>query len=88
MFLFTPVDWNSDSYHHWQISYHALKIGLNEGRMWDLTGSEYYWGMIPHLTQSFLLWLFGASSIEVYRAFNVIMGAVNSVLVYRVAKRY
>lgn len=44
MFLLTPVDWNSDSYHHWQISYYTLKIGLNQGRMWDLTGSEYYWG--------------------------------------------
>ena len=88
MFLLTPMDWNSDSYHHWQISYYTLKMGLNEGRMWDLTGSEYYWGMIPHLINSFLLWLFRTSSIQVYRAFNVVMGAVNSVLVYKIAKRF
>ena len=88
MFLLTPVDWNSDSYHHWQISYYTLKFGLNEGRMWDLTGSEYYWGMIPHLIQSFLMWLLRVNSIQVYRVFNVVMGAINSVLVYRIAKVY
>ena len=88
MFLLTPVDWNSDSYHHWQISFYTLKIGLDNGRMWDLTGSEYYWGMIPHLIQAFLMWLLRVNSIKVYRAFNVVMGAVNSALVYRIAKEY
>jgi len=33
------------SYHHWQISYLTLKIGLAHGRMWDLNGMEYYWRM-------------------------------------------
>lgn len=44
--------------------------------------------MIPHLIQSFLLWLLWVNSIQVYRVFNVIMGAVSLVLVYKIAKRY
>lgn len=88
MFVLTPVDWDSDSYHHWQISYYTLKIGLGQGRMWDLTGSEYYWGMIPHLIQSSLMWLLRVNSIQLYRIFNVAMGSFNSVLVYKIAKGY
>ena len=88
LFLIIPLDWNSDSYHHWQISYFTLHIGLQHGRVWDLLGSDYYWGMIPHLIQSFLLWFFRSSSINIYRLFNVGMGAVNSVLVYRLSKKF
>ena len=83
-----PVDWNSDSYHHWLISYLTLHIGLREGRIWDLLGCDYYWGMITHLVQAFLLWVFRSSSIEFIRIFNVLMGSVNAVLVYKVANRY
>lgn len=83
-----PVDWNSDSYHHWLISYLTLHIGLSRGRLWDLLGCDYYWGMIPHLVQAFLLWVFRTSSIEVIRVFNIIMGSVNAVLVLKVASTY
>ena len=61
LFFLIPVDWNSDSYHHWLISYYTLHMGLRNGRMWDLLGSDYYWGMIPHLVQSFLA--FGSGGI-------------------------
>jgi hypothetical protein len=37
-----PLDWNWDSYHHWQISYLSLKIGFPQFRLWDLNGCEYY----------------------------------------------
>jgi len=83
-----PVDWNSDSYHHWLISYLTLHVGLARGRLWDLLGCDYYWGIIPHLVQAFLLWLFRTSSIEVIRIFNILMGAVNSVLVFKIASNY
>lgn len=88
LFLYIPVDWNSDSYHHWMISYYTLHIGVSRGRMWDLLGSDYYWGMIPHLIQSFFLWFFRTSSIQYYRFVNLLMGSVNSVLVYHVARRF
>ncbi|MCW4012156.1 MAG: glycosyltransferase family 39 protein [Candidatus Bathyarchaeota archaeon] len=83
-----PVDWNSDSYHHWLISYLTLHIGLREGRLWDLLGCDYYWGMIPHLVQAGLLWVFRSSSIEYIRLFNVLVGSLNAVLVFLVAQRY
>ena len=40
IWLLIPVDWNWDSYHHWQISYLSLKVGLSQGRLWDLNGCE------------------------------------------------
>ena len=88
VYRWIPVDWNSDSYHHWLISYLTLHIGLREGRLWDLLGCDYYWGMIPHLVQAFLLWLFRSSSIEYIRVFNVLVGSLNAVLVFKVALRY
>ena len=54
VYWWIPVDWNSDSYHHWQISYLTLHIGLREGRRWDLLGCDYYWGMIPDRVQAAL----------------------------------
>ena len=44
VWYFIPLDWNCDSYHHWQISYLSLKIGFPQFRLWDLNGCEYYWG--------------------------------------------
>jgi hypothetical protein len=70
------------------ISYYTLHMGIRQGRMWDLIGSDYYWGVIPHLIQSFIQWFFRTSSIVYYRMFNVLMGFVNSVLVYRVARKF
>jgi len=81
-----PLDWNWDSYHHWQISYLTLKIGLRQGRMLDLSGSEYYWGMVPHLVQAFLLWAFNTASIAPYRALNVLLGGVNVYLLYLIGR--
>lgn len=81
-----PLDWNWDSYHHWQISYLTLKIGLSRGRMWDLNGSECYWGIVPHLVQSFLLWVFHTASIAPARALNVLLGGVNAYLVYLIGR--
>jgi Dolichyl-phosphate-mannose-protein mannosyltransferase len=87
-YLLIPVDWNSDSYHHWLISYMTLRIGLSHGRLWDLLGCDYYWGMVPHLVQAFLLWGFRTSSIEIIRVFNVLLGSVNAVLVYKIVSVY
>ena len=81
-----PVDWNSDSYHHWQISYLSLRIGFPRGRMWDLNGCELYWGMVPHLVQAVLLWALSTASIVPYRALNVLLGGVNSYLVYLIGR--
>ena len=79
---FFPTDWNWDSYHHWQISFLSLKVGFSQGRLWDLNGCEYYWGMVPHLVQSGILWALNTTSIQPYRVFNVLFGSINAVLVY------
>jgi len=81
-----PVDWNSDSYHHWQISYFSLKIGFSKLRMWDLNGCECYWGLVPHVVQAFLLWTFSTASIFPYRVLNVLLGGINAYLTYLIGR--
>jgi len=81
-----PVDWNSDSYHHWQISYMTLKIGLQRGRLWDLNGCEYYWGVIPHLVQTLLLGVLSTDSILPYRILNIFLAGANTYLIYIIGR--
>ena len=83
-----PVDWNWDSYHHWQISYYSLKIGFQQIRLWDLNGCEYYWGMVPHIIQAVLLGALSTSSILPYRLLNTFLGCINSVLVHENGATY
>ena len=83
-----PIDWNWDSYHHWQISYLSLKIGFSRGRLWDLNGCEYIWGMIPHMVEAALMGLLFTTSILPYRALNVVLGSYNAVLVHKIGKRF
>jgi len=88
VWLYIPLDWNWDSYHHWQISYLSLKIGFSGWRLWDLNGCEYFWGMVPHLVQSALMGVLRTSSILPYRVLNTVIGGLNSVLVYRIGERF
>jgi len=84
--FFIPVDWNGDSYVHWQIAYLSLKIGFRRFRMWDLNGLEYYWGMIPHLVEAMIMGILGTTSILPYRVFNMLIGSFNVYLVYLVGR--
>ena len=81
-----PLDWNSDSYHHWQISYLTLKIGLKQGRLCDLNGCECYWGVLPHVVQALLLGVLSTASMTPYRILNVLLGGVNAYLVYLIGR--
>ena len=81
-----PVDWNSDSFHHWQISYLTLKIGLPRGRLWDLNGCEYYWGVVPHLIQALLLGVLSTASILPYRILNIVLAGANTYLIYIIGR--
>lgn len=85
-FLLIPVDWNWDSFHHWQIAYFTLKIGLGRGRMWDLGGMEYFWGVFPHLVEAFILWLLRTTSILPYRFFNMVVGSLTVWLIYLIGR--
>jgi hypothetical protein len=85
-FLMIPVDWNWDSYHHWQIAYYTLKVGLEQGRMWDLGGMEYFWGVFPHLVEAFIFWLLRTTSILSYRVFNMLLGSLTVWLIYLIGR--
>ncbi|MGD2141844.1 MAG: hypothetical protein PVH79_00005, partial [Candidatus Bathyarchaeota archaeon] len=81
-----PVDWNPDSYHHWQISYFTLKIGLSRGRLWDLNGCECYWGVVPHIIGAVLMGLLVTPSLLPYRILNLLLGGANTYLIYLIGR--
>jgi len=83
-----PLDWNWDSYHHWQISWFSLRLGFPQWRLWDLNGCEYYWGMFPHLVEAWLMGVTGSSSIQSLRFLNIVLGAANAGLVCLLGRRY
>ncbi len=87
LFFITPIDFRWESYHYWQIAFYTLRVGINYGRMWDLGGMEYFWGPFPILTQSFLLYLLGTTSMLPFRILSGIIGSATVYLVYIVAKR-
>jgi len=82
--------WYHDSYHHWQIAYYTLHVGLKQSppRMWDLNGMEYFWGLLPTFTESFLLWMFNTTSMVPFRIFNSIMGSLSVCLIFLLGKKY
>ncbi|MCW4048695.1 MAG: hypothetical protein NWE89_03055 [Candidatus Bathyarchaeota archaeon] len=88
VWLYIPIDWNWDSYHHWQISYLSLKVGFSQWRLWDLNGCEYLWGVVPHLVQAAVLGVLDTSSILPMRVINLLLGSFNAVLVYLFASSF
>jgi hypothetical protein len=86
LFFVVPVDWVGDSYHHWQVAWFTLNIGLGQGRLWDLKGVEYYWPPLPSLFEAFLMWLFRSPSIMLMRLANVFVGAFSVSVSYLVGR--
>ena len=82
--------WYQDSFHHWQIAYYTLHVGLaqNPPRMWDLSGMEYFWGLAPTFVEVALLWVFNSTTLLPFRLFNIIMGSISVVLVYLIGRKY
>lgn len=82
--------WYGDAYHHWQIAYYTLHMGLkqNPPRMWDLNGMEYYWGILPTLVESLLLWVFNTASMLPFQIFNSMIGSLSVCLIYLLSKRH
>ena len=88
VFALIPIDWKSVSYHLWQVGYLTLHKGLVNGRMWDLHGVEYLYPILPSLLQSFLMWIFRTSSNIPFRLLNIILGGLNSIIVYKIGLKY
>ena len=84
----TPIDFRWESYHYWQIAFYTLRIGIGYGRMWDLGGMEYFWGPLPILAQSFLLYVLGTTSMLPFRVLNGIIGSITVYLVYVLGRRH
>jgi len=81
--------WYWDSYHHWQIAYFTLKIGIYNGpRMWDLGGVEYFWGILPPLVEAGLMAIFNTTRIFPFRIATAIFGSISVSLIYSLCKRY
>jgi len=88
LFLVVPTDPVHDSYHHWQIAYYSLHMGMPRGgRLWDLTGFEYLWGLVPTFLRIVLLWLLSTSSMLPFRIFNSTMGAFSAFVSYLILRR-
>jgi len=83
-----PLDWNWDSYHHWQISWFSLNLGFPSWRLWDLNGCEYYWGMVPHIVEAALMGAVGSPGIQPFKFLNIALGVVNAGLVCMVGRRF
>lgn len=88
LFFVVPRDPADDSYHHWVIAYWTLKKGFAHGRMWDLYGMEYYWGITPHLIEALLLYITSSTSLFPFRLFNVIVSSAAAPLSYLLVKKY
>lgn len=88
LLFITPIDFRWESYHYWQIAYYTLHVGTKHLRMWDLGGMEYFWGPLPILIQSVLLWVFRDKSMIFFRFFNVLVGCATVFLAYRIGLRY
>jgi len=56
--------------------------------MWDLNGMEYFWGLLPTITESLLLWVFNTTSMIPFRIFNSVMGSLSVCLIFLLGKRY
>ena len=88
LFLVVPTDWMGDSYHHWQIAWYTLKMGLARGRMWDLKGCEYYWPPVPSLFEALLMWLFRSPSILLMRVANTVFSSLSIAIGYLIGRGY
>jgi len=88
LFLVVPTDPVHDSYHHWQVAYYSLHMGMPRGgRLWDLTGFEYLWGLVPNFLRIVLLWLLSTSSMLPFRVFNSTVGAFSAFVSYLILRR-
>ena len=88
LFFVVPGDPADDSYHHWVIAYWTLKRGFARGRMWDLYGMEYYWGITPHLIEAILLYITRTTSLLPFRLFNVMVSSAATPFSYLLLKKY
>jgi len=56
--------------------------------MWDLTGMEYYWGILPELAEAFLMWILNTASMMPFRLMNAAVGSMSVGLIYGLIRKF
>lgn len=96
-FIFIKTDpdnagagWYNDSYHHWQIAYLTKEIGLGKSflRLWDLTGLEYFWGLLQPLVLILVFTVTGTADIAVIRILNSVFGSLSYVILFLLIRKH
>ena len=82
-------DWYGDVYHHWQVAYLSKEIGFKQvfGRLWDLKGMEFFWGLAHPVALMIVFALSGSIHILTTRWLAMICAAGWITLMYFVLKR-
>jgi len=81
-YFIIPLDFHIDTYHHWQISYFTLKIGIPKYLFFYDPGAWMTkWMPLFHIVEIFLLYF--NKSIDTIRLFNIFLGASTSLLLYK-----
>jgi hypothetical protein len=78
----------TDAYHHWQIAYLTKDIGLSHGRLWDMRGWEYFWGLLHPALMNVLFFATGSIDIVLARLLSLAFGSLAVVLIFLICHRY
>jgi hypothetical protein len=78
----------TDAYHHWQIAYLTKEIGLSHGRLWDMRGWEYFWGLLHPALMNVLFFATGSVDIVLARLLSLAFGSLAVVLIFLICHRY
>jgi hypothetical protein len=79
----------TDTYHHWQIGYLTLTVGLSHGfRLWDLKGVEYFWGLLHPALLVIAFTLTRSIDIVVPRLLSIAFGSISVALLFHLCRRY
>ncbi|HEY8814818.1 MAG TPA: hypothetical protein VIP57_06910 [Candidatus Dormibacteraeota bacterium] len=78
----------TDAYHHWQIAYLTKEIGLSHGRLWDMRGWEYFWGLLHPALMNVLFFATGSIDIVLARLLSLAFGSLAVVLIFLICHRY
>lgn len=78
----------TDAYHHWQIAFLTKDVGLTHGRLWDMRGWEYFWGLFHPAMMNVLFLATGSTDIVLGRLLSLAFGSLAVVLIFLLCNRY
>jgi hypothetical protein len=78
----------TDAYHHWQIAFLTKEVGISHGRLWDMRGWEYFWGLLHPALMNVLFFATGSIDIVLARLLSLAFGSAAVVLIFLLCHRY